>query len=189
MGAVFTWFIASDNERGVALEGWQLPTIPKRPPQRVEAVNPFTRETMTTWRYEGPPTPDASPAVNDPDYEEQPHFSSRLDLDAAANLIGVLTGRDPGQVSALLLHLQLSGPPDFEGSVHVVPPDLVEALASAPRGPDTARKWAALDPLRSPGGQVSPEVQAGYERWLTQITELASTAKASGRDMFVHWSV
>lgn len=186
MGWTFSWFLANETEVESALYGWKKPVIPTAPPQRHSAKNPFTGEAIAVWEYRSPPTPKAEPDADIPDYEELPHFTSRMDLDEVAKLLHLLTGRDAQHLSALLNHLQLQGPADMESAVHYVPQDLVAALAAAPDDfRALAESWTALDP--EPDRWQGDEVD-GRKVWLEQIVALARTAAATQRDMFVHWN-
>lgn len=186
MGWSFTWFLANSSERGDALHGWKMPTLPTAAPKRKVGVNPFTHEEIVVWEYASPPTPAAEPDADIPDYEELPHFRNRMDFQEFGTLLHVLTGRDAAHLSCLLDHLKLNGPEDLESQVHYVPADLVAALAAATADLNLAQRWTAINPQPE---RWQGDEAVGRQRWLEAIVELACTAVATQREMFVHWQI
>lgn len=177
----YTWFLADEAERGTALAGWQMPALPTGRPERHLGTSPFSKERLVSWRYSSAETPAASPDAVPPRYEGLPQFESKLDLFEVAKLVHVLGNRDADQVWSLLNHLVLGGPAGLVGSVHFVPPDLVEVLAVSSGRRERAQRWAAL-------GSSAPSAALcwTYETWLTQLCDLALIARSTKRDMFVH---
>jgi len=184
MGILTDFFLASISDVSRVLSGWQLPPPPL--PQAVvfEIINPFTRQPLqvTTRRdrsNEPEPDPEADPS---PDVSSLPNVQCKgLLPDKLAPAFATLADVTADVALDLILCGALTGPPDTEISVLLLPLEFTVALASASEQ-DLARAAQAFvdgDATSRPG---DASVLAGIFR---EVRGLAAQGQADGARLFL----
>jgi hypothetical protein len=166
MGATYTWFLANTAELAVALPGWLPPPAPQLPGTQRTIDDLFTGRPTTVWDFGNDDRPEPDPSAEQPDIDDLPQVTRGPDPLTFARSLEALCGESADKTSSLILSLRLVGPEDAGCEVLAVPSNLVQCVAG----------WPA-------------EALSSQGNWAVALRELAQTANATGRGMYLLWQI